>query len=86
MARDCPKVSDMKAANTPTSGGRGSANRGRGRGSMATSGSAAHGHMARDCPKVSYMKAANTPTGGGGGSANRGRPWIYGNFRQCQPM
>ncbi|KAG0454592.1 hypothetical protein HPP92_023884 [Vanilla planifolia] len=43
MARDCPKVSDMKAANTPTSGGRGSANRGRGRGSMATSGSAAHG-------------------------------------------
>ncbi|KAG0454593.1 hypothetical protein HPP92_023885 [Vanilla planifolia] len=43
MARDCPKVSDMKAANTPTSGGRGSANHGRGRGSMATSGSAAHG-------------------------------------------
>ncbi|KAG0485908.1 hypothetical protein HPP92_009987 [Vanilla planifolia] len=43
MARDCPKVSYMKAANTPTSGGRGSANHGRGRGSMATSGSAAHG-------------------------------------------
>ncbi|KAG0485907.1 hypothetical protein HPP92_009986 [Vanilla planifolia] len=33
----------MKAANTSTSGGRGSANHGRGRGSMATSGSAAHG-------------------------------------------
>ncbi|KAG0454864.1 hypothetical protein HPP92_024156 [Vanilla planifolia] len=46
MARDCPKVSDMKAANTPTSGGRGSANHGRGRGFMATSGSAAHGGAA----------------------------------------
>ncbi|KAG0449125.1 hypothetical protein HPP92_027512 [Vanilla planifolia] len=63
----------MKAANTPTSRGRGSANHGRGRGSMATSGSAAHGHVARDCPKVSDMKAANTPTSRGRGSANHGR-------------
>ncbi|KAG0449073.1 hypothetical protein HPP92_027495 [Vanilla planifolia] len=62
----------MKAANTPTSRGRGSANHGRGRGSMATSGSAAHGHVARDCPKVSDMKAANTPTSRGRGSANHG--------------
>ncbi|KAG0450213.1 hypothetical protein HPP92_026887, partial [Vanilla planifolia] len=35
MARDCPKVSDMKATNTPTSGGRGSRTV-VGRGSMAT--------------------------------------------------
>ncbi|KAG0502791.1 hypothetical protein HPP92_002863 [Vanilla planifolia] len=43
MARDCLKVSDMKAAHTPTSEVSGSANHGRGRGSMATSRSEAHG-------------------------------------------
>ncbi|KAG0463783.1 hypothetical protein HPP92_019852 [Vanilla planifolia] len=53
----------MKAANTPTGGGRGSANRGRGRGSMATSGGLQY-NQAKERSESGNMDKGNDSRGG----------------------